>query len=130
VSAGEGAKPDHVRGICDIVDCDGVACHAFRDAGGEVYVEVCDEHVSSFDGFDSDYERVEHDSPYREPARVGTHDCGGTLHVYDVPTKEDDDGDAEHRVCTDCGYALLVEHTGENEMSVRSTLGNPEEKEV
>ena len=46
-------EPDHVRGICDIVDCDGIACHAFRDSDDEIYVEVCDEHVSSFDGFDS-----------------------------------------------------------------------------
>ncbi|MFP4175460.1 MAG: hypothetical protein ACLFSW_06775, partial [Halobacteriales archaeon] len=99
--------PDHVRGICDIVDCDGVACHAFCDDEAELYVEVCDEHVSSFDGFDSDYERVEHDSPHRSPREVETHDCGGTLHVYDVPS-DGDGADAEHRVCTDCGYALLI----------------------
>jgi len=99
--------PDHVRGVCDIVDCDGVACHAFRDEDAALYVEVCDEHVSSFDGFDSDYERVAHDSPHRSPREVETHDCGGTLHVYDVPTEEN--ADAEHRVCTDCGYALLIQ---------------------
>lgn len=115
-------KPDHVRGVCDVADCDGVACLAFRDDEADLYVEVCNEHTSAFQGFDSDYERVTHDSPHREPVRVETHDCGGTLHVYDVP-----DENAEHRVCVDCGYALLVEHTGENEMSVRSTLGNAEE---
>lgn len=112
-------KPDHVRGICDIVDCDGVACHAFRDGDEEIYVEVCDEHVSSFDGFDSDYERVEHDSPHREPKRVETHACGGDLHVYDV------DEDTVHRVCTRCGYAVLVCHTGEDTMTVLSA--NPDD---
>lgn len=108
--------PDHVRGVCDVADCDGVACLAFRDADDELYVEVCDEHASSFDGFDSDYDRVEHDSPHREPVRVETHDCGGTLHVYDVP-----DEDAEHRVCVDCGYALLIRDTGERSLTVRSS---------
>lgn len=112
-------KPDHVRGICDIVDCDGVACHAFRDTDEEIYVEVCDEHVSSFDGFDSEYEHVEHDSPHRSPREVDTHDCGGELRVYDVP-----DEDAEHRVCVDCGYAVLLRHTGENTMEVRTTPGD------
>jgi hypothetical protein len=98
----DGGEPDHVRGVCDIVDCDGVACHAFRDGEADLYVEVCTEHTSSFEGFDSDYERVEHDSPHRSPRRVEEHDCGGTLHVYGV------EGEAEHRVCTDCGYALLI----------------------
>ena len=107
-------EPDHVRGICDIVDCDGVACHAFRDADGEIYVEVCDEHTSSFDGFDSEYDRVEHDSPHRSPREVERHDCGGALHVYDVPTDDEgeDDAKAEYRVCVDCGYALLIRDGG------------------
>jgi len=113
----DGGEPDHVRGVCDIVDCDGVACHAFRDGEADLYVEVCTEHTSSFEGFDSDYERVEHDSPHREPVRTETHDCGGDLHVYDVPN--DGDGDTEHRVCTECGYALLIRDRGGNGLEVR-----------
>lgn len=114
------SKPDHVRGVCDIVDCDGVACQAFRDDEAELYVEVCDEHVSSFEGFDSDYERVAQDSPHRSPREVETHDCGGALHVYDVPAEGDDgDTEAEYRVCVDCGYALLIEDGDDDSFSVR-----------
>jgi len=124
-------EPDHVHGLCDIADCEGVACHAFRDDEAEMYVEVCDGHVSSFDGFDSDYERVEHDSPHRSPREFREHDCGGTLHVYDVPGGGDNTGEgrAEHHVCTNCGYALLIRDTDENRMEVRSSSpGEPKEE--
>jgi hypothetical protein len=111
--------PKHVRGLCDIADCEEVASRAYRDEEADLYVEVCAEHGSSLGGFDSDYERVEHDSPHREPKRVETHDCGGDLHVYDI------DDDALHRVCTRCGYAVLVRHTGDDTMTVLSA--NPDD---
>jgi ribosomal protein S27AE len=109
-------EPDHVRGVCDIADCEEVASRAFRDDEAEMYVEVCARHQSSFDGFDSDYERVEHDSPHRSPREVERHDCGGDLHVYEVE-------DGIHRVCVRCGYSVLMRDTGEKSMTVRSATG-------
>ena len=133
-------EPKHVRGLCDIADCDGVASRAYRDEEIDMYVEVCADHAQSLGGFDSDYERVEHDSPYREPDRVEKHDCGGELRVYPVESErclggageagaDNDPGSTSrgvHRVCVRCGYAVLVLHTGENEMTVKEAL--PEEK--
>jgi len=112
-------EPKHVRGICDIADCEEVASRAYRDEEAELYVEVCAEHASSLGGFDSEYKRVEHDSPHREPKRVEKHACGGDLRVYEV------DDEAVHRVCGRCGYAVLVRHTGENTMKVLSA--NPDD---
>lgn len=106
--------PKHVRGLCDIADCEEVASRAYRDEEAELYVEVCVEHASSLGGFDSDYERVEHDSPHREPKSVESHACGADLHVYEV------DDDTVHRVCTRCGYAVLVRQTGDDTMTVLS----------
>lgn len=125
-------EPKHVRGLCDIADCDCVASRAYRDEDAEIYVEVCADHEPSLGGFDSDYERVEHDSPHREPEDAETHDCGGELRVYSVEDEAvarqrdarcaGDDAcavDGVHRVCVRCGYAVLVLHTGENEMTVK-----------
>ncbi|MDZ7687612.1 MAG: hypothetical protein U5J64_02615 [Halobacteriales archaeon] len=113
-------EPKHVRGLCDIADCEGVASRAYRDEEAGLYVEVCAEHATSLGGFDSDYERVEHDSPHREPESVEKHACGGDLHVYTVET-QDGDGDADtHRVCAKCGYAVLIHDTGEKSMSVKA----------
>ena len=112
--------PKHARGLCDIADCEEVASRAYRDRDADLYLEVCPEHASSLGGFDSEYERVEHDSPHREPERTEKHTCGGDLHVYEV------DEDTVHRVCTRCGYAVLIRHTGEKSMSVRSAT--PEEE--
>ena len=109
-----GSEPKHVRGLCDLADCEEVASRAYRDEEAELYVEVCAEHASSLGGFDSDYERVEHDSPHRKPERVENHGCGGDLHVYSV------DENTVHRVCTRCGYAVLIQDTGEKSMSVKA----------
>jgi len=110
-------KPDHTRGICDIVDCDEIASRAFCDTQDEIYVEVCTEHASSFDGFDSEYESVPHDSPHRSPDRKEKHNCGGELRYYNLGDSADAD---EYRVCTDCGYALLIEHLGDS-MRIKSS---------
>jgi len=115
-------EPKHVRGLCDIADCDGVASRAYRDEEADIYLEICADHASSLGGFDSGYERVEHDSPHREPERVESHDCGGELRVYPVGEDEDEDEDeGVHRVCVRCGYAVLVRHTGERKMTVKET---------
>lgn len=94
--------PKHVNGFCDIGDCRELACWAYRD--GDLYVEVCGMHAEKLEGqFDSDYTRVRHDSPYRDGARrTLEHECGGTVMVYDAPEWD------EYRVCSDCGYALLI----------------------
>lgn len=110
-------EPKHIHGVCDIADCDGVASRAYRDEEADIYVEVCADHASSLGGFDSDYERVEHDSPHREPESVETHGCGGELRVYAV--ERDGDKEGVHRVCVRCGYAVLVLHTGEKTMTVK-----------
>jgi len=112
------AKPDHVRGVCDIADCEEIASRAFRDAEGDIYVEVCAEHASSLEGFDSDYERVAHDSPHRSPDRTEEHSCGGELRFYELDKLDDAD---EYRVCTDCGYALLIEHVDDESMRVKAS---------
>ncbi len=122
--------PKHVRGLCDIADCEEVASRAYRDDDAGLYVEVCVEHASSLGGFDSDYERVEHDSPHRKPERTETHSCGGDLHVYSVDGADDEDGaetDTVHRVCTDCGYAVLIRDTGEKSMTVKTA--SPDDSE-
>ncbi len=116
-------EPKHVRGVCDIADCDGVASRAYRDEEADIYVEVCADHAASLGGFDSEYERVEHDSPHREPECVESHDCGGELRVYSVG----DSDEGIHRVCVRCGYAVLVRHTGERTMTVKEAP--PEEAE-
>jgi len=145
------SEPKHVRGLCDLADCEGVASLAYHDEEAGIYVEVCAEHASSLGGFDSDYERVEHDSPHREPERVETHACGGDLRVYKVnagdgDSEGDDDGDenknknknknedidgaeteAVHRVCG--GVRLRgsdTAHTGEDSMTVKTASANPD----
>jgi len=120
-------EPKHVRGICDIADCDCVASRAYRDEEANIYLEICADHASSLGGFDSDYERVEHDSPHREPERVESHDCGGELRVYSVGEDGEED-EGVHRVCARCGYAVLVRHTGEKTMRVKEAP--PEEMET
>ncbi|MDY7082327.1 MAG: hypothetical protein SXQ77_07980 [Halobacteria archaeon] len=118
--------PRHVRGVCDVGDCDSLATWAYRDAEDGIYVEVCDEHAASFEEqFDSDYERVEHDSPYRDGVeRRIPHDCGGERLVYELKP-EDDETSGEYRVCDSCSYAMVIEHTGEKSMEVRYSSTNP-----
>ncbi|MFP4633103.1 MAG: hypothetical protein ACLFMT_06690 [Halobacteriales archaeon] len=104
-------KPRHVEGVCDVGDCREVATYALES--DDVYVEVCREHVGGLEGFDSDFERVEHDSPYRgEPREKRDHHCGGSLLVFDVEG-------GEYHVCTGCDHALIIEDTGEDSVRVR-----------
>ncbi|MDY6779559.1 MAG: hypothetical protein SV760_03225, partial [Halobacteria archaeon] len=76
-------EPRHAEGLCDLGACENLANWAYEDSEGDVYVEVCEEHAGSLESqFDSDYERVDHDSPYRELSDRRGHGCGGDLLVY------------------------------------------------
>lgn len=101
--------PKHLNGLCDIGDCRELACWAYRD--GDIYVEVCDSHAEKLETqYDSSYERVMHDSPYREgPERKLQHECGGEVLVFETPEW------SEYRVCTSCGYALLIRELEEED---------------
>lgn len=108
--------PDHVRGVCDIGGCDGLANWAYDD--GETYLEVCEAHADSLGSqFDSEYERVAHDSPHRDggPSDRVAHDCGGTILVHDTPE------DGEFRVCTGCAYAMRLEQQSDGAVAVSYT---------
>lgn len=107
--------PDHVRGRCDIGGCDALANWAYDD--GETYLEVCDDHARNLGSqFDSDYDRVAHDSPYRDedPRDEIPHDCGGTILVFGT-------ADGEYRVCTGCTYAMLLEGGDDEDDAVSVT---------
>ncbi len=108
-------KPDHVDGVCDIGGCHELAVHPLQDPDADIYLEVCRDHVDELTGgFDSSYERVEHDSPHRgPPRRCRSHHCGGTVRVYDVE-------DGEYHVCSSCGYALLIQDSGGDSFDVRT----------
>ncbi len=108
-------KPDHVDGFCDVGGCNELAVQPLRDEDEEIYLEVCGEHAEELsEGFQSSYREVEADSPHRGPPKQReSHHCGGTLRVYSVE-------DGEYRVCSGCGYALLIEDGEGDGFSVRT----------
>ncbi|XGI82903.1 hypothetical protein ACEU6E_06355 [Halorutilales archaeon Cl-col2-1] len=111
VMESDDSAPRHVEGRCDLGDCDSLATRAYVDSDGEIYIEVCPSHGESLESeFDSDYDEVERDSPYRdEPERHESHACGGQVEIHETP-----DG-YEYRVCDSCDYALLIDDSGEGD---------------